>query len=95
MLPQRLVKLVVQSDNCFDLQMIAGKKYHGLTVDIWSCGVILFAMICGYLPFEVDCLVLSFVKEIGRIQIRRHSIKKFWAENTNCRNFYQLMRKTS
>jgi 5'-AMP-activated protein kinase catalytic alpha subunit len=32
--------------------MIAGKRYHGLTVDIWSCGVILFAMVCGYLPFE-------------------------------------------
>jgi len=31
--------------------MIASKKYHGLEVDIWSCGVILFAMVCGYLPF--------------------------------------------
>jgi 5'-AMP-activated protein kinase catalytic alpha subunit len=34
--------------------MIAGKKYNGLIADIWSCGVILYAMICGYLPFEDD-----------------------------------------
>ena len=33
-------------------QMISSKKYNGLEVDIWSCGVILFAMVCGYLPFE-------------------------------------------
>jgi len=33
-------------------EMIAGNPYNGLRVDIWSCGVILFAMICGYLPFE-------------------------------------------
>jgi 5'-AMP-activated protein kinase catalytic alpha subunit len=32
--------------------MIAGKKYNGLPVDIWSCGVIMFTLICGYLPFE-------------------------------------------
>ena len=33
-------------------EMIAGKKYNGTNVDLWSCGVILFALICGYLPFE-------------------------------------------
>lgn len=32
-------------------EMIANKAYVGLDVDIWSCGVILFAMVCGYLPF--------------------------------------------
>lgn len=33
-------------------EMISGDPYHGAKVDIWSCGVILFAMVCGYLPFE-------------------------------------------
>jgi 5'-AMP-activated protein kinase catalytic alpha subunit len=33
-------------------EMIAGKKYEGLKADLWSGGVILFAMVCGYLPFE-------------------------------------------
>lgn len=32
--------------------MIRGLKYQGLPTDIWSAGIILFAMVCGYLPFE-------------------------------------------
>ena len=32
--------------------MIRGEEYNGADNDIWATGIILFAMLCGYLPFE-------------------------------------------
>ena len=43
-------------------EMISGEKYDGFKTDIWSTGIILFAMLCGYLPFEDKNIDVLFKK---------------------------------
>jgi len=33
-------------------EMVSGKKYNGFYSDIWALGIVLYAMSCGFLPFE-------------------------------------------
>jgi serine/threonine protein kinase len=49
-------------------EMIAGREYCGPLADIWSMGIILFALVCGYLPFE-DPNTANLYKKIlsGRV----------------------------
>jgi 5'-AMP-activated protein kinase catalytic alpha subunit len=45
--------------------MIKGKKYKAIKIDIWSSGIILYVMLCGFLPFndeKNDILYKKIVK---------------------------------
>ncbi|KAF7040248.1 hypothetical protein CFC21_050165 [Triticum aestivum] len=50
-------------------QVISGELYAGPEVDVWSCGVILYALLCGAVPFDDDNIPKLFNK-IKRITIR-------------------------
>ncbi|GET90495.1 serine/threonine protein kinase, putative [Leishmania tarentolae] len=43
-------------------EVISGKLYFGPEVDVWSCGVVLYALLCGCLPFDEDSIPLLFSK---------------------------------
>lgn len=43
-------------------EMLQGKRYNGLMIDIWSTGIILYAMVNGFLPFEDDNNTILYKK---------------------------------
>ncbi|RYR17065.1 hypothetical protein Ahy_B03g061868 isoform B [Arachis hypogaea] len=48
-------------------EVIKNKGYDGAKADLWSCGVILFVLMAGYLPFE-DNNLMNLYKKIFNAQ---------------------------
>lgn len=52
----------IGSPNYAAPEVISGNLYAGPEVDIWSCGVILYALLCGSLPFDDENIPNLFKK---------------------------------
>ncbi|KAI3956122.1 hypothetical protein MKW98_027436, partial [Papaver atlanticum] len=48
-------------------EVLKDKGYHGSTSDVWSCGVILFVLMAGYLPFD-DSNIMALYRKIYRAE---------------------------
>jgi len=86
--PEGLLKTACGSPCYAAPEMIAGKKYQGLKTDIWSSGVVLYAMVCGFLPFE-DPKTSNLYKKILAGDFK---IPKFLS--TDCAHFLSKILQT-
>lgn len=50
-------------------EVINRKGYDGAKADIWSCGVVLYVLLAGYLPFH-DSNLMELYRKIGRADFK-------------------------
>jgi serine/threonine protein kinase len=74
--PRKLLETWCGTYSYASPEMIQGEKYSGEAVDVWSMGVILFALLCGELPFDDD----DETKTKERIIKREYSLPDFLSE---------------
>ncbi len=59
-------------------ELICGKNYLGAEADLWSMGVLLYALLCGYLPFDDDNINLLYKK----IQTGKYDVPSWLSQDS-------------
>ncbi|CCF57968.1 hypothetical protein KAFR_0D03200 [Kazachstania africana CBS 2517] len=69
-LPNKLLVTSCGSPHYASPEIVMGKSYHGSPSDVWSCGIILFALLTGHLPFNDDSIKKLLLKvQSGKFQM--------------------------
>eukprot|EP01094_Clydonella_sp_ATCC50884_P022405 TRINITY_DN5128_c3_g2_i2.p1 TRINITY_DN5128_c3_g2~~TRINITY_DN5128_c3_g2_i2.p1 ORF type:complete len:571 (-),score=177.27 TRINITY_DN5128_c3_g2_i2:107-1819(-) len=69
-----LLKTSCGSPHYASPEVVCGKSYDGLQSDVWSCGVILFALASGKLPFDDE----NIRKLLGKVKIGEFSMPPYF-----------------
>ncbi|SCU89769.1 LANO_0D06326g1_1 [Lachancea nothofagi CBS 11611] len=66
----RLLETSCGSPHYASPEIVMGKSYNGGPSDVWSCGIILFALLTGHLPFNDDNIKRLLLKvQSGNFQM--------------------------
>ncbi|XP_076893158.1 SNF1-related protein kinase catalytic subunit alpha KIN10-like [Bidens hawaiensis] len=57
-----LLKTTCGSPNYASPEVISGRLYAGPEVDVWSCGVVIYALLSGSLPFDDETIPVLYEK---------------------------------
>lgn len=73
---QKLLETSCGSPHYASPEIVSGKAYHGSPSDVWSCGIILFALLTGHLPFDDENIKTLLIKvQAGRFVVPEYVSK--------------------
>ncbi|XP_045825589.1 serine/threonine-protein kinase SAPK7-like isoform X2 [Trifolium pratense] len=67
-------------------EIFSGKEYNGKLADIWSCGVMLYIMLVGELPFGDQKDLQNLKKTMNKIMLVQYKIPDTVHISQHCRN---------
>ena len=66
--------------------LLRAKAYSGVEADVWSCGVVLFVLVCGYYPFENEKDPLDIKTHINNIVKCSYTFPDYLSES--CKDLF-------
>jgi serine/threonine protein kinase len=76
-LKDNVLRTTCGTDHYIAPEILSRHPYTGPGVDVWSCGVILYALVCGYVPFEDESTPKLFEKiKTGDFEMPTHVSKE-------------------